>query len=113
VVGVDLSAHGIRDMIAAAKAEELPITGEVADVKTYTPDGLFDVMLIDRTLHMLPTPDQRVVLATLIHHITPQGWLLIADEASNMHGFRDVMAASGRKWTITKDGKGMLFAQSL
>lgn len=54
VVGVDLSAHGIRDLLAASKAERLDITGDVADITTYTPAGKFDVVLIDRTLHMLP-----------------------------------------------------------
>jgi len=111
VVGVDLSEHGIGDMMAAASG--LRITGDVADITTYQPDGMFDVILIDRTLHMLPRADQRVVLEKLITHLCPQGWLLIADEASNMQGFRATMAASGRDWTITKDSKGMLFAQAL
>lgn len=111
VVGVDMSAHGVRDMLAAAKDENLNITGDVADITTYTPNGMFDVVLIDRTLHMLPNTAQRDVLTKLIAHVTPNGWLLIADEASNMQAFRDVLTESDQTWTIGKDGKGYLFAK--
>jgi 2-polyprenyl-3-methyl-5-hydroxy-6-metoxy-1,4-benzoquinol methylase len=111
VVGVDIAAHGVRDMLAAAEAENLNITGDVADITTYSPSGMFDVVLIDRTLHMLPQNAQRDVLTKLIGHIKPTGWLLIADEASNMQAFRDVLTASDQTWTICKDGKGYLFAK--
>ena len=113
VVGVDMSVHGVRDLATAAKAENLAVTGDVADITDYTPDGMFDVVLIDRTLHMLPDDDQRAVLTTLIRHVAANGWLLIADEASNMQRFRDVLSQSAQNWEITKDGKGFLFAQSL
>ena len=113
VVGVDLSAYGIRDLLAAAQAEGLDIAGDVADITTYSPVGMFDVVLIDRTLHMLPKDAQHDVLTRLIAHVSPMGWLLIADETSNLPAFRDVLVASGQAWTITKDGKGFLFAQLL
>jgi tellurite methyltransferase len=112
VVGVDMSAHGVRDMLTTADTENLAVTGAVADITTYTPSGMFDVVLIDRTLHMLPRAARRDVLTKLIGHITPNGWLLIADEASNMQGFRDVLTTSDQTWTINKDGKGYLFAKS-
>tara|TARA_B110000285_G_scaffold230282_1_gene296595 strand:+ start:828 stop:1346 length:519 start_codon:yes stop_codon:yes gene_type:complete len=111
VVGIDMSVHGVRDMFAAAKDENLAITGDVANITTYSPSGMFDVVLIDRTLHMLPKAAQRDVLTKLIGHVTPNGWLLIADEASNMQAFRDVLTASDQTWTIVKDGKGYLFAK--
>lgn len=113
VVGVDMSAHGVAAMVAAANADKLAVTGDVADITQYTPDGMFDVVLIDRTLHMLPKPAQLTVLALLVTHVTSDGWLLIADEASNMQGFRDVLTASAHNWTITQDAKGFLFAQAL
>lgn len=81
VVGVDMSAHGVRDMLTTADTENLNITGAVDDITTYSPSGMFDVVLIGRTLHMLPKAAQRDVLIKLIGHITPNGWLLIADEA--------------------------------
>lgn len=53
------------------------------------------------------------MLTRLIAHVSPMGWLLIADETSNLPAFRDVLDGSGQAWTITKDGKGILFAQLL
>ena len=111
VVGIDMSVHGVRDMLAAAETEHLAITGDVADITTYSPRGMFDVVLIDRTLHMLPKAAQRDVLTKLIGHVTPNGWLLIADEASNMQAFCDMLTASDQTWTIGKGGKGYLFAK--
>ena len=52
VVGVDLSPSGIHDMTRVATKEALPVEGIVADLSTFTPQGIFDVLLIDRTLHM-------------------------------------------------------------
>ena len=111
VVAVDLSPAGIKDVMAAATAEELSIEGIVADITAFQPEGEFDVILIDRTLHMLPASDQRSVLASLLLHLRSKGWLLIADERSNMARFHDVLAKSDLPWSVTKDGKGYLFAQ--
>jgi len=109
VVGVDLSANGIRDLRSAAARRGLPIEGVVADIVTYRPEGLFDVIVIDRTLHMLAKQDRYAVLARLLDHLTPRGWLLIADEASNIAGFQQVIAAHGGAWTTLLARRGTLF----
>ncbi|MDC0736947.1 class I SAM-dependent methyltransferase [Cognatishimia sp. SS12] len=111
VVGVDLSANGIRDLRAAAEAENLPITGHVADITKYTPDGNFEIILIDRTLHMLDQAAQQQVLATLLDHVTPQGWVLIADETSNIAGFQQTIAAHHCAWSTQYAKRGYLFLQ--
>ncbi|SHH74880.1 class I SAM-dependent methyltransferase [Cognatishimia maritima] len=111
VVGVDLSANGIRDLRAAAKAENLPISGLVADITKYTPDGNFEIILIDRTLHMLDQTAQRHVLTTLLDHVTPKGWVLIADETSNIAGFRQTIAAHHSTCSIQYAKRGYLFLQ--
>lgn len=92
VVGVDLSPNGIRDLTQAATDENLDITGITADLTTYTPDGTFDVVLIDRTLHMLAKDDRLAALTRLIPTVVENGWVLIADEKSNMPGFQTVLA---------------------
>ena len=51
VVGVDLSPAGIERMVAAGVG--LPLSGVAADIRDYRPEVLFDVILIDRTQHML------------------------------------------------------------
>ena len=111
VTGVDLSPHGIAALAAAASAEALPIDGIVADMTSFKPSGLFDVILIDRTLHMLPTDARLAALARLIHHLAPQGWLVIADEAPNMAGFQAILDADATPWISRNQTDGLLIAQ--
>lgn len=111
VVGVDISANGIRDLKDAAAQENLPIEGIVADIVNYKPDGMFDVILIDRTLHMLTLPVRLKVLETLLDHVNENGWLLIADEASNIKDFGTVIAARDLKWSTELSQRGYLFVR--
>ena len=113
VVGVDLSPNGIRDMIATAKQENLPIEGIVADLTAFAPSGDFEVVLIDRTLHMLPEAPRLNVLERLIAIVRKGGWVLIADERSNLDGFRGVFDASSLAWETEMDKKGYLFKRRL
>ena len=97
VHGVDLSPAGIAQMLQEAEAEGLPLTGEVADITEWTPAGAVDVLLIDRTLHMLPGEATRIrVLAALLPAVRPGGWLLLLDEPSNMAAFRDCLGPGWR-----------------
>ena len=109
VVGVDLSPNGIRDLIETAHRENLPIEGIAADITTFTPEGEFDVLLIDRTLHMLPRKERLEVLERLIGHVVTGGWTLIADEGSNMEGFKGVFASHEAAWKISLEARGNLF----
>lgn len=111
VVGVDLSPKGVADMVAAAQAEGLWDTGVAADLTGYTPDGAFDALLFDRTLHMLAVEDRHAVLARFLAHLKSGGLLLLADEASNMAGFRAVLEASGDSWEVLHDRRGHLFVR--
>ncbi|MDG1769425.1 MAG: class I SAM-dependent methyltransferase [Yoonia sp.] len=110
----DCSGWSARPCATTAKgdaAENLDIEGIVADITEFTPHGIFDVLLIDRTLHMLDAADQSAVLETLIEHVAPHGWLLIADENSNLPRFHAVLEGAKQDWRITRSGKGYLFAQ--
>ena len=69
VVGVDLSPNGIAAMLASAEKDNLPVEGIVADIADFTPDGVFDVIVIDRTLHMLSSADRQRVLSELLNHV--------------------------------------------
>lgn len=111
VVGVDYAPSGIRDLNAAARREDLDIHGIVADITDYTPDGLFDVVLIDRTLHMLDEGPRLKALKTLASCVEPQGWLLIADETSNIAGFIEVLDDMSVDWRTEKRHRGYLFLQ--
>ncbi len=111
VVGVDMSAAGIEAVNDTAARDGLDITGVVEDITKFTPEGMFDVLLIDRTLHMLGEDDRHAVLAKLLKHLRPLGYLLIADEASNISGFKRVIAHLN--WRMIKDKGGYLFAQMI
>ena len=109
VVGVDISTNGIRDLKDIATRENLPIEGVVADIATYNPDGVFDVILIDRTLHMLDLPVQLSVLKMLLDHVSRNGWLLIADEVSNIERFEIAVSVHEAHWTTETSRRGYLF----
>lgn len=111
VVGVDLSSNGIADLLANADKENLTIKGIVADISSYTPEGEFDVILIDRTLHMLPENARLSVLDRLLDHVSDTGWLLIADEASNISGFKCVISNHKCEWVQDFAKRGYLFAR--
>jgi len=111
VVGVDISPNGIRDLNDAAHNEGLAIEGIVADIATYDPVGDFDVVLIDRTLHMLPETARLDALTRLIAVVRKCGWVLIADEASNISSFKGVFTASGQVWRTEREKGGYLFLQ--
>lgn len=112
VIGVDLSPSGVQQMVAAADAEGLSVTGVVADVAQYEPAEAFDVIVIDRVLHMLASDDLRgQVLARMTRHVQPGGHLLIADTPANLPLIREVMTRQRPPWTPTLARKGFLFWQ--
>ena len=113
VVGVDISPNGIRDLTAAAAIESLAVEGIVTDIATYEPEGAFDVILIDRTLHMLDPSSRLAGLARLLDHVAAGGWLLIADEPTNTSAFDAVIANHAADWTVDLRRRGYLFAQRL
>ncbi len=109
VVGVDISRNGIRDLKDVAARENLSIEGIVADIASYKPDGSFDIVLIDRTLHMLPRQARLSALKTMLDHVSKQGWLLIADEVSNIEDFEIVVSEHPADWKTELSQRGMLF----
>jgi len=111
VVGVDISANGIDDLVNAARLENLEISGITADITRFTPDGDFDVVLIDRTLHMLAEAERLEALGRLVDHVSPDGWLLIADERANIAGIKRCLASQNGNWEIDFEKNGYLFAR--
>lgn len=109
VVGVDISENGIRDLKDVATQEGLPIEGIVADISVFRSTGAFDVILIDRTLHMLAHSTRLAVLKTMLDLVNSNGWLLIADETSNIEDFKTVVSAHAANWTTELSRRGYLF----
>ncbi|MCG7985406.1 MAG: class I SAM-dependent methyltransferase [Candidatus Thiodiazotropha lotti] len=111
VTAIDQSPSGIRDLQTDAIAEGLAITAKVADIRDYKSKHPFDVILVDRTLHML-TPDERTTVLCKLLSLTKRGThILIADEWSNIPTFKSVLDESRWGWTSTFEHRGFLFVQ--
>jgi tellurite methyltransferase len=65
VVGVDISKSGVSNLLEESTRENLNISCEITDIRQFRPKGEFDVIVIDRTLHMLNEPDRLSVLISL------------------------------------------------
>ncbi len=111
VVGVDLSVSGIAQIQADAKREGLNIEGIVANIVGYEPEGLFNMILFDRTLHMLKAHDQISVLDRYIKHVDGGGYVLISDEKKNLPAMESLFMEKDDHWHIMKKTRGLLFLQ--
>ena len=109
VTAIDLSVTGIQDLQADAAAEGLIINTEVIDIRHYDPKDYFDVIVIDRTLHMLDSHERTNVLKKLLQATSYGAHVLIADERSNIPDFIAVIDEPKWRWTTTLKRKGYLF----
>lgn len=107
VTGVDISPAGIEDFMASAHG--LDVKGVVADITTFMTSEDFDIIVIDRTLHMLKKPERFECFERLLGSLKPLGFLLLIDEPSNMSEFRKMLKAS--EWKMCREKSGLLFAQ--
>ncbi len=113
VTGVDSAATGIRQLLEDASTEDLDIEGAVADIRSYAPVRKYDVVVIDRTRHMLKTCERSGALCRLLDATAAQGAVLIADEKSNIAGFRTTFNQSPHDWSPILDERGYLFARRI
>jgi len=105
VVGVDISPTGVNQLMEDAQSEELNVNGVVADLKDYITSDDFDIIILDRTLHML-AGDIRIKLLGRVRDATRHdGYVLIADEPKNMASFKDFFTQEDQQWSIIKDKK--------
>lgn len=110
VTAVDMSKSGIDQLLDDAKKEGINITGVVEDIKRFAPQTSFDVIIIDRTLHMLEVESERLsVLETMSKYMNPGGYILIADEKKNLPSMKAMFADN--YWKEVLNQKGFLFIQ--
>ena len=84
VYGIDTAASGIAQLRQQAEAEALDLRCDVQDMETFSPDRQYDVVVLDRVLHMLPSEDRRRrMLKRTQRWVAPGGHVLLADTRKN------------------------------
>ncbi len=109
VLGVDASSVGVGQMVATAATEGLALEGVVDDVVGYRPSRTFDVVILDRVLHMLVEADRETVLSTGLDAVGLGGHVLVAEGPKGLVPVREAVVARG--WTPTKSTKNRLIAR--
>jgi SAM-dependent methyltransferase len=110
VLGVDLSKVGVQQMLQFADTEGLDVTGVVQSITDYEPASLFDVVILDRVLHMLDDDAAREqVLIRAGQALRPDGALLVVDYPRNMPFLRRVVSDTFPEWERILDRKNVLF----
>lgn len=102
VVGVDVSAVGIEQLREVGEAEGLDVEGVVSDIRTFEPGARFDVVILDRVLHMLTADARDPVLARAMEAVTPGGHLLVAEGPKGMVPVRARVERVGWSLVIAK-----------
>jgi len=110
VVGVDVSSVGVQQMVSVAEDEGLTVEGVAQDVRGYRPERPFDIVILDRVLHMLPEADRAAVLERAMDATAPGGHLLVAEGPKGMTPVR--AAVERRGWTAVQATKNRLIARS-
>ena len=110
VKAVDHAATGIRQLQSDADKEGLSVVAEVADIRELEWGGPFDVIIVDRTLHMLAPEDRIQVLSRLLEATQAGSHLLIADERKNLPAFKATLEGSRWNWLPTLERRGFLFS---
>ena len=104
---VELSPTGVRQTNERAAELGLDVRAEVGDLRTYQPSGQFDVVVLDRVVHMLKQTEEKQALLSMAQSaVGPAGYLLLADVPSNLtliEGFFDA------GWTGMLARKGLRF----
>jgi tellurite methyltransferase len=110
VVGVDVSSVGVQQMVSVAEDEGLTLEGVVQDIRSYRPDQSFDIVILDRVLHMLPEADRPAMLERAMDVTAPGGHLLVAEGPKGMTPVRAAVERAG--WTAVEATKNRLIARS-
>lgn len=94
VLGIDQAPSGIKALIEGGAGLAGKVRGEVADLRTFRPNEPYDLLLINRTLHMLEKQERENLLRGLMKRLHRPGFILIADEPRNMVGFHRLIEES-------------------
>lgn len=114
VVGVDISKTGVRQMLDKANKENIDVHGVVADIVKYEPSGEFDVIILDRVLHMIREDNDRQNVLKRASDVTKSGgFILIADTPKHQDQIRLFFERHPASWSKIKDKNGKIFVKKL
>lgn len=105
VVAVDESAVGVEQLRQASSGLDVEV--HHGDVRTFAPNGEFDVVVLDRVLHMLPAEDRVPALERAMGFVVSGGHVLVADTPTNMPSLRAALGG----WSVSHDRKGLVIAR--
>lgn len=78
VTGVDISKSGIEALRRRADAEGLEMEIVTADLRTFSPAGLYDLVIAHGVLHLLPRPERDRLIRRVMHRTRAGGWNVMA-----------------------------------
>jgi 2-polyprenyl-3-methyl-5-hydroxy-6-metoxy-1,4-benzoquinol methylase len=111
VLGVDLSEVGLTQLRAEVQREKLAVELACADVVSFRTRRRFDVVVLDRVLHLLLSNDEReLALENACQHARKRATMLIADGAKHSPQIIRFFAARP-EWRALKQTKRFYFAE--
>ena len=111
VSAIDTSKVGLDQLGQIAHDEHLAIETALIDLAEYAPRKPFDVLLADRTFHMMKPAPRHACLARCLGHANPGAQALLVDERRNLPGLKTVFDQDDALWQVTFEEKGFLFLQ--
>jgi len=109
VVGIDVSRVGVAQLSERAREEALDLTASVGDVQAFETEETFDVVILDRVLHMLSdNPARMQVLDRACRATASGGSILISEYPKQVDLLRGYFSNHPR-WKVFRDSKGFVF----
>lgn len=109
VLGVDEAPTGIKQMKENAAARGLDVVGRVVDIRYFRSSKKFDVVILDRVVHMLaPTGDKIKLLEIAASSTKDGGHVLLVDTPKNLPTIDEYFESSA-EWETILHKKGFRF----
>ena len=98
-------------MVEEARTEELAVQGIVADIVLWQSEETFDIVILDRVLHLLADEEERRQVLDRSSKLTrPGGYVLVADTPQQQGLLQAFFTARSAEWTVTRQRRGLVFA---
>jgi len=101
-------------MLEEAESENLAVDGVIADITNYEAPDLYNIVVIDRMLHMLQNDEIRNgVLENSSNVVCKAGFILFADIPKHKSLICDYFKSVPKVWKIIKNEKNFFFAHKI